>query len=246
MGERRLPCPAVINLPRSGSFANPNGLDTGMIRAPVDVLAIECATAAIAMAWYIDQEVGPSHLQEQFARWGFAPGLSDAFWSSPALPEPDSPTLTRDPRSTEEAWLLAGSSHGSVQTTPLHVIRFLQAAANGGRMISPVPPVARASGTSDAYMSPTTANGILDALSLADTLQDTVPGGERLVGITRATPPSAAGVTGEMFAGLLMEASEPRYAVAVWLPHPARNEEAGSNAQASSRRLAHQLLTPTR
>lgn len=236
MGDRSLPCPANINLAGVGSFANTNGLDTGRIRAPVDVLAMQCATAAIAMGWYLAGEIRPSHLRDAFTRWGFAAAAPESFWAGDVAPAPASPSVP--PHGTGAGtWILAGSVHGTVQTTPLHVTRFLQAVANRGRMITPAPPAAAPSGSSSAWMDATTAERLLDALS------ETAAGsaGTRIVGIVGPGLATATGGRGEMFAGLLLEGARPRYAVAVWLAGASLTEGADAPAGAA-RALAHQLL----
>jgi hypothetical protein len=240
MADRPLPCPAVINLAGAGPFANTNGLDTGMIRAPMDVVTMQCATAAIAMGWYLDNDRGATYLERAFARWGFAPAPGEAFWSGASAPEPAAPRVPGHAAAASATWLVAGSAHGTVQTTPLHLTRFLQTVGNRGRMIRPSPPGSHGSVASMAIMEVSTADRLLQTLAQlagGDTEGGSLP---RLIGIVGHTPVTSGGDGAELFAGLLLnDRAEPRYSIAVWLPSQAGDPQSGMS---TARSLAAQIL----
>lgn len=239
LGERTLGCPATI---RAGgaTIRNAGGVARGRIRVPSEMLVHSCNTAAVGMAHVLRNRPGHS-VAGAFERFGFAvydsaaPTSRDtSFWATASAgwrvqmaPPPARLRITATPPTSKEEWAQIAIGQGSVDATPIHVLRLVQAIGNDGVMLRPTveADIAARPVQVRRVMHAETARKLRSAMRtvVARGTARSISGRLHDVGWSIGGKTGTAQVEGRAddgwFAGLLFDrAGRARFAVVVYLP----------------------------
>ena len=231
LGDGELACPATLDA-GGGRIMRNSTTSPARLAGPHEMLVRSCNTAAAGMALTLRDAMGERGVLDAVRRMGFGPaaggagGRDTAFWATRSADFRARMSPAQGRVAVDDAW--AGFAIGTpgVQTTPLHVARFLQAIGNEGTMLAPTVDAALAGRTAgQRVMSPGTARR-LQAAMLDVVRRGTGTAAARALGDSpwrlggkTGTLPGEAGGTDGWFAGLAFDADgRARYVVVVRLP----------------------------
>jgi beta-lactamase regulating signal transducer with metallopeptidase domain len=252
LGDGELACPAALDA-GGGRILRNAGTLPARLAGPHDMLVHSCNTAAGGMALRLRDAMGERGVLDGVRRMGFGPaaeggaGRDTAFWATRSADFRERMSPAHGRLAVDDTWAAFAVGTPGVQTTPLHVARFLQAIGNDGTVVAPTVDAALAGrDAGQRLMSAATArrlqNAMLDvvrrgtARAAARALGDSP---WRLGGKT-GTVPGRPGETDGWFAGLAFDPDgRARYVVVVRLPG------GGPGGGAPARLAAHitRLLT---
>ncbi|HEX2210039.1 MAG TPA: penicillin-binding transpeptidase domain-containing protein, partial [Longimicrobium sp.] len=231
LGDGELACPARLDV-GGGRVLRNYGAMPARLAGPREMLVVSCNTAAAGMALRLRDAVGERGVLDGVRRMGFgaaadgASGRDTAFWATRSADFRARMSPARGRVAMDDAWDGFAMGTLGVQTTPLHVARFLQAIGNDGTMLAPTVDAALAGhGAGQRVMSAATARRLQSAMldvvrrgtgtAAAEALGDSP---WRLGGKT-GTADGAAGDPDGWFAGLAFDGDgRARYVVVVRLP----------------------------
>lgn len=231
LGDGELACPARLDTGGGRVLRNAGGMPA-RLAGPGEMLVHSCNTAAAGMALRLRDALGERGVLAGVRRMGFGPGADGsagrdtAFWATRSADFRARMSPARGRVAVDDAWAGFALGMPGVETTPLHVARFLQAIGNGGTMVAPTVDAALAGrDAGQRLMSAGTARRLQGAMlevvrrgtgrAAAEALG---PSPWRLGGKT-GTASGGTGGTDGWFAGLAFDPEgRARYVVVVRLP----------------------------
>ncbi|HEX6036485.1 M56 family metallopeptidase, partial [Longimicrobium sp.] len=223
MGDGALPCPATLDV-GAGRVMRNSTRPPATLAGPAEMLVHSCNTAAATMALRLRDAMGEQGVLNGVRRMGFgagdgADGRDTAFWATRSADFRARMSPARGRVGPGDAWDGFAIGMLDVETTPLHVARFLQAVGNDGTMVAPTVDAALAGrDAGHPVMSAATARRLQSAMrdvvrrgtgtAAAEALGDA----PWTLGGKTGTSPGGAGETDGWFAGLAFDgAGSARY-----------------------------------
>jgi beta-lactamase regulating signal transducer with metallopeptidase domain len=231
LGDPELACPASMDLGGGRVLRNSTAMPA-RLAGPREMLVASCNTAAAGMALRLRDAMGEQGVMDGVRRMGFGAaadgvaGRDTAFWATRSAGFRARMSPAQGRVAVDDPWMGFAIGTPGVQTTPLHIARFIQAIGNDGTMVAPTVDAALAGrDAGQRVMSAATARRLQSAMldvvrrgtgtAAARALGDSP---WRLGGKT-GTLPGASGATDGWFAGLAFDGEgSARYVVVVRLP----------------------------
>ena len=180
LGDRRMPCPAYVQVTPNARVRNFESHEYASLVVPREMLKVSCNTQAIMMALEMRDQLGADVFVDGWRRLGFVPYSSaedqadpgpfwntgNEAWARRMTPPPDRVRVKK--RFDRFEWAQIAIGQGPVDVTPIGVSRFLQGIGNNGLMLQPLIEQERLRDAPEGrqIMSPATAGKLMEAMRL--------------------------------------------------------------------------------
>jgi hypothetical protein len=236
--DMQMGCPSEIQVGRA-RIRNFESSSYPSLQVPREMLRYSCNTAAVQMANYARQRLGPEAFHDAYKRFGFLTysegppsaaekgfwNTENEAWAERMTPPPSRVRLLQ--RFNQHEWGQIAIGQGPVDVTPLSVSRFIQAIGNGGMMLPPTIEADRLNDLPEGtrVMKQTTSQKLMQSMLLVVDSGTAASAQPRLAGTgwDMGGKTGSADVAGRpradgWFAGLMFDPERrPRYTVVVYL-----------------------------